>query len=65
MDVLCQHSGSLVIFEPQNEEARAWIDENVETEPWQWMGLCLVVDWLYAGDLYEGLWDAGFVVEGY
>ena len=40
--------------------ARDWIDENVASEPWQWLGGALCVDHRYAGDLIEAIADDGF-----
>ncbi len=54
------NGGSLCGIVPMREEAQDWIDENVETEGWQWMGNVLYIDWRFAEDLIEGIHDAGF-----
>lgn len=30
--------GTIVLVTPLTDEARQWVDDNVYTEPWQWMG---------------------------
>jgi hypothetical protein len=46
--------GSIITIAPVSEAARDWIDENVASEPWQWLGGALCVDHRYAGNLIEG-----------
>lgn len=47
--------GSIVCFQPLDAAARAWIDENVWAEPWQWLGGALHVDHRLAGDIIEAI----------
>jgi hypothetical protein len=42
---------------------RDWIDENVASEDWQWMGLSLAVDVRYVENLVEGMQEAGLTVD--
>ena len=53
---------SLVAFRPMSREARQWFAEFVQSEPWQWLGPYLCVDWRYANDLVAGLDAEGFNV---
>lgn len=50
-------------LELKTEAAKGWIDENVVTEPWQWMGRTLVVDHHYIEDLELGMLDAGLTTD--
>jgi hypothetical protein len=42
--------------------AREWIDENCQTEPWQWLGLTLNVDYRCAADILQGMADDGLIL---
>lgn len=61
-DVWVRNEGTVVQFLPLSDAAREWIDQNVQSEDWQWMGRSLVVDHRYAGNLIEGMQGAGLVV---
>ena len=54
--------GAIVIVTPLSPEAREWGDENVNVPDWSWYGLGFGVDHRMAGDLIEGIADAGFEV---
>ena len=45
--------------ELKTDGASERMKENVNTEPWQWMGSTLVVDHHYIEDLELGMLDAG------
>jgi hypothetical protein len=62
-DVLVANQGSVFIFNPLTERAQQWINENVQSEDWQWFGTSLVVDHRYAWGLAEGMQDAGLVLQ--
>jgi hypothetical protein len=49
-------------FTPVSEAARRWIDENVVSEPWQWLGDALCVDIRCARDLIDEIAAAGFEI---
>jgi len=36
--------GSIFLIRPLNEAARQWLDENVVSEPWQWVEGALFVE---------------------
>lgn len=62
-DITISNHGSVFGFELHTERARSWIDENVETEEWQWQGgFVLCVDSRFAGQLAEGMQAAGLEV---
>ncbi len=62
IDVEVSNEGSVVLFTPLTEDARAWIDENVQSESWQWLGASLAVDHRFAMDLLNGMAGAGLVL---
>jgi len=44
---------------PVSEEAKQWIDDNVASEPWQWLGRSLVIENRYLADIIEGMVNDG------
>ena len=62
-DVITDNFGSIVGITPMTPAAREWIDENCQTEEWQWLGLTLNVDRRYAADILEGMQEAGLILE--
>jgi hypothetical protein len=62
-DVLTDNFGSIVGITPMTPTAREWIGENVDAEPWQWLGGTLNIDRRYAADLVEGMVEAGLTVQ--
>ena len=62
-DVLVENHGSIFMFQPMTPAARAWIEEHVKPEPWQWYGGGLAVDPRYARDLADGMIADGLKVE--
>ncbi len=61
-DVITDRFGSIVGITPMTPAARAWIDENCRTEPWQWLGPTLNVDCRYAADILQGMVDDGLIL---
>jgi hypothetical protein len=57
IDVQVENHGSVFTFAVLTEAARAWVDENVQLESWQWMGGCaaFAVDARFAWDLACGM----------
>ena len=62
-DFLVGDHGSIITITPVSEEGKAWIDENVESESWQWLGSSLCVDHGLAGPLLAGISEAGLTAE--
>ena len=54
--------GSIISIKPVSEAARTWVDENVVSEPWQWLGGALCVDTRCARDLINELAAEGFEI---
>lgn len=61
-DVLVFDHGSLIAFTPVSLAAESWVNENVETEGWQWLGRRLYVEHRAAPALIDAMLDAGLVV---
>jgi hypothetical protein len=62
VDVITDNFGSIVGITPMTQAAREWIDENCQTEPWQWLGATLNVDTRLAGPILEGMSEAGLIL---
>ena len=54
--------GTVFTIRPLNEAAHQWLDENVVSEPWQWLDGALVADHRLARDLADEITAAGFVI---
>lgn len=61
-DVKVMNHGSVVMVEPVSKEAKAWVDENVGLEGWQWMGNAFAVEPRLLGNLLDGMREEGFTV---
>ena len=61
-DVIVGGGGSIYTLTPLSDEAKAWIDENVESEGYQWLGSSLCVEHRYVADVVEGMQAAGLIV---
>ena len=62
-DVLVHNEGTVFLFNPLTAKAKEWIDNNVQSEDYQWFGTTLVVEHRYAWGLAEGMKDAGLVLQ--
>ncbi len=61
-DVQIVNHGSVVAFHLLSQNAKTFVDENVQAEGWQFMGDALCVDHRFAGDLAEGMRENGLVL---
>ena len=43
--------GSIISIKPVSEAARIWVDENVVSEPWQWVQGALCVEARFAREI--------------
>ena len=59
-DFVITNCGTIVLFTPQTGKAKAWMDRNVHSEGYQWIGGTLAVGHRYARPLAEGIVAAGF-----
>lgn len=60
-DVVISDQGSIVLFRPRSQEAKDWIEENVDPEA-MWFGHALVVEHRFASYLIEGMAEAGLAL---
>jgi len=60
-DIRIENHGSLALFRPLNDEARAHLEENVSEEA-QWFGGALAVEHRYVVGLAEALQGEGYEV---
>lgn len=61
-DVYVENHGSIFMVTPLSGAARQWMEENVPTESWQWLGSSLSVEHRYVENLIAGMQDAGLTV---
>lgn len=61
-DFLVRNAGSVVGFKATDHDALDWLNENVDSAPYQWLADWLYVDHRYAADLADGIADAGFTL---
>lgn len=54
-DFLIRDEGTVVMFTPVSEAAKNFLRDNVQSEPWQWMGESLCVDHRPARELLHVL----------
>ena len=54
--------GTVISIRPLNEAARRWLDENVVSEPWQWVQGALCVEVRFVRDLLIEIEEAGFAI---
>jgi hypothetical protein len=52
-DILISAEGSVYLFSWGSEPGKDFLTQEVETEPWQWLGSNLVVDHRYGVGLAE------------
>lgn len=53
---------SLGRLRPNNDSAQRWLEENAQSEPWQWLGRWLCIEHRYITDIVAGIRDEGFTV---
>jgi hypothetical protein len=62
-DVTVKDEGTVVLFTPVSDDARAWFTENVVSEPWQWRGPSLATEHRPACDLLDGIRRRGLRIQ--
>lgn len=62
-DFLFEDHGSIIMLWPLSREASDWVEENVQSEPWQWLGEALCVDHRMARGLIDAVITEGFSVK--
>jgi hypothetical protein len=61
-DFSISDQGSIFLIRPLNEAARQWLQENVVSEPWQWVQGALCVETRFACYLVVELEEGGFEI---
>ena len=61
-DVYVENHGSLFMVTPLSDSSRQWVQENVATESWQWLGSSFSVEHRYMQNLVSGMQEAGLCV---
>lgn len=62
IDIRVENHGTICLFIPLTPAARTFLDECVQSEPWQWLGFNLAVEPRYALDLANGAIEHGLEV---
>ena len=63
VDVEIENDGSVFVFKPLTDAAKAWVKENVSLESWQmWAGDSFVVEHRFAEQLVHGMREAELVL---
>lgn len=62
VDVTVANHGTIFLFKPETDAAKAWIEEHVSADA-QWFGKSLAVEHRYAENLAAGMLEAGLVVQ--
>ena len=58
-DIQVRNEGSIVQFVPLTPFGKQVLHNNVSTDPWQWLGDTLCVEWRYSEELALELSDLG------
>lgn len=61
-DIIILDCGSVIQLQGMTSEGLNWLVDNLELEPWQWLGNSVGIDQRYADDIIIGAQDAGLVV---
>lgn len=62
VDVTIARSGSMIGLTGMTPAGRNWIEANVESEGWQWMGATLWIEMRLAVDIVQGMIEATLIV---
>jgi hypothetical protein len=53
---------SVVLLRPMTDAARAWADENLVLDQWQWFGGAIAIEHRYVENIVEGIRGDGMEV---
>ena len=62
-DFQFEDHGSVCLVRPLNDAARQWLDDNVESEGWQWIGGALACEPRLLPNLADGIEADGFTAQ--
>jgi len=57
------NQGTVFIFVPEGDYEYEWLTVNLDTQPYQWFGTSLTVDYRFADDIIDAINYAGFVID--
>lgn len=63
VDMRVRPEGTVVVFVPCSVAGQQWLEDNVHSEPWQWLGDGLVVERRPGMTLVEAMVMEGLQVE--
>lgn len=63
-DLRIRNHGTVVTLEPVSERGRSWMDDNLVTEPWQWLGSTLGIEHRLAPSVVQSAICDGLEVTG-
>ena len=61
--MIIDDQGTLIIFQPENQEERDFLRNEVDSQPYQWLGNNLAVEHRFAQYLALGIQRFGFKIK--
>lgn len=61
-DIFIRDEGTIIVLSPATKRGEAWVDSNIQAEPWQWLGGGLCVDHRMAQDIIDGMTTDGLAL---
>jgi hypothetical protein len=61
-DLHFSNHGSIITCTPLTDAGQQWIDDNVESEGYQWLGRSLGIEWRFAEAIARGAISDGLKV---
>lgn len=62
-DIQMTSLGSVMLLTPMTPAATFWMDENLQTDQWQWVSGSLAVDHRYADGIIERMKNDGLEIK--
>ena len=62
-DFTARDEGSIILLCPNTDAAQEWMRDNLQVEPWQYLGSNLAIDHRMFGDIAEGILEDGLTGE--
>ena len=63
-DFRVTYHGTITTITPLSDACRAWVEENVAIEPWQWFGNAIAVAPRCVEQLAEAMMEEGLMMKG-
>lgn len=57
-----ERASTVFLFRPLTDRGRAWVEENVRLESWQWVGNAFAVEHRFAQELARAMIEDGLRV---